>query len=132
MLCSWMRIICWLRDVEILSWKLISEDIPSDPVLRDSQPGLETPTLPTPVSSQMPRRSGSSIKAPEWYMYLGEVSEAVSETRIEDPTRYEEAVTDIDSCLWQTAMKAEMESLYSNQIWGFVDLPSNVCSIWCK
>jgi hypothetical protein len=26
-------------------------------------------------------------------MYLGEISEAVSEIRIEDPTRYEEAVT---------------------------------------
>ena len=65
-------------------------------------------------------------------MYLGEVSEAVSETRIEDPTRYKEAVTDVDSCLWQTAMKAEIESMYSNQIWGFVDLPSNVYSIWCK
>jgi len=105
-----------------LSWKLISEDIPSDPVLRDSQPELETPTLPTPVSSQMPRRSGSSIKAPERYMYLGEVSEAVSEIKIEDPTRYEEAVTDVDSCLWQTAMKDEMESLNSNQIWGFCRL----------
>ena len=48
-------------------------------------------------------------------MYLGEVSEAVSETRIEDPTRYEKVVTDVDSCLWQTTMKDEMESLYSNQ-----------------
>ena len=103
------------RDFEL---EEISEDIPSDPVLRDSQPELETPTLPTPVSSQMPRRSGRSITAPERYMYLGEVFEAVSETKIEDPTRYEEAVTDIDSCLWQTAMKAEMESLHSYQFWG--------------
>ena len=65
-------------------------------------------------------------------MYLGEVFEAVSETRIEDPTRYEEAVTDVDSCLWQTAMKAEMESMYSNQVWDLVDLPPNVRPIGCK
>ena len=106
------------RDFEL---EEISEDIPSDPVLRDSQPELETPTLPTPVSRQMPQRSGSSIMAPERYMYLGDVFEAVSETRIEDPTRYEEAMTDVDSCLWQTAMKAEMESMYSNQVWELVD-----------
>src|ERR1700734_3289477 len=80
----------------------------------------------------MPRRSGRSITAPERYMYLGEVFEAVSETRIDDPTRYEEAVTDVDSCLWKTAMKAEMESMYSNQVWELVDLPPNVRPIGCK
>ena len=45
--------------------KEISENIPSDPVQQESQPVIETPSIPTPVSSQMPRRSGRSIRAPE-------------------------------------------------------------------
>ena len=104
----------------------ISEDIPSYPIQQESQPVIQTPSIPTPVSSQMPQRSGRSIRAPERYMYLGEVFEAVSETMVEDPTRYKEAVMDVDSCLWQTATKTEMESIYSNQVWELADLPPNV------
>ena len=94
----------------------ISEDIPSEPVQQESQPITETPSLPTPVSSQTPQRSGRSTRASERYMYRGKVFEAILETMVEDPTRYDEAVADVDSCLWQTAMKAEIKSMYSNQV----------------
>jgi hypothetical protein len=65
-------------------------------------------------------------------MYLGEVFVAISETVVEDPTSYQEAMTEVDSCLWQKAMKSEMESMYSNKVWDLVDLPPNVRPIGCK
>ena len=67
-----------------------------------------------PVSSHTPRRSGRSIRALDMLVYLGEVFEVISETQIEDPTSYDEAVTEADSNLWQKTMKTEMESMYSN------------------
>ena len=52
--------------------------------------------------------------------------EVLSETQIEDPTSYDEAVTEVDSSLWQKAMNTELESMYSNQVWELVDLPPNI------
>ena len=48
---------------------------------------------------------------PEHFIGLGEVPEDL-ET---DPSNYNEAVQDKDATLWQSAMKTELESMYSNQ-----------------
>ena len=112
-----------------LNFEEVSSDIPNP---HESQPEQEITNISTPVSSQMPRRSGRLVRAPERYMYLGELFEAISETLIEDPITYQEAVIDVDSSLWQKAMNTEMESMYSNQVWKLVDLPPNVRSIGCK
>ena len=45
---------------------------------------------------------------------------------------YEEATQDIDSALWQEAMKSEMDSMYTNQVWTLVDAPEGVKPIGCK
>ena len=37
-----------------------------------------------------------------------------------DPCNYYEAIQDKDVTLWQKAMKIDMESLYSNQVWFLV------------
>ena len=37
-----------------------------------------------------------------------------------DPCNYYEAIQDKDITLWQKAMKIDMESLYSNQVWFLV------------
>ena len=39
----------------------------------------------------------------------------------EDPRDYTEVMSDIDSKRWQNAMKSEMDSMYQNQVWTFVD-----------
>ena len=63
-------------------------------------------------------------------MFLGEAYEAVPEEHESDPSTYEEAMTDIDSDQWKLAMKAEMESMYSNQVWELVDSCANIKPIW--
>ena len=75
-----------------------------------------------------PRRSGRVVHQPERFIGLGEISED-PET---DPNNYNEAIQDKDVTLWQRAMKAEMESMYSNQVWALVDAPDGVKPIGCK
>ena len=49
-----------------------------------------------------------------------------------DPTNYEKAMADSDSSHWVKAMKTEMESMDSNQVWELVDPPTNIKPIGCK
>ena len=65
-------------------------------------------------------------------MFLGKAFEAVSENLESDPTSYEEAMKDSDSNHWVKAMKVEMESMDSNQVWELVKPLANIKSIGCK
>ena len=65
-------------------------------------------------------------------MFLGEVFEAVSIESESDPATYEEAMADVDSDHWVKAMKAELESMDSNQVWDLIELPANIEPIGCK
>ena len=49
-----------------------------------------------------------------------------------DPSNYEEETLDVDSTHWQKAMKAEMESMYSNQVWELEDPQDGIKPIGCK
>ena len=42
-----------------------------------------------------------------------------------EPTNYEEAMMNPDSDKCLGAMKSEMESMYKNQVWTWVDLPND-------
>ena len=65
-------------------------------------------------------------------MFLGEAFQAVSVESESDPATYEEAMADVDSAHWVKAMKAELESMNSNQVWDLVEAPANVKPIGCK
>ena len=65
-------------------------------------------------------------------MFSGEAFEAVSENLESDPTSYEEAMANSDSSHWVKAMKIEMESMDSNQVWELVEPPANIKPIGCK
>ncbi|KAL0370688.1 UNVERIFIED_CONTAM: Copia protein [Sesamum angustifolium] len=45
---------------------------------------------------------------------------------------YREAMSDIDSDTWLEAMKSEMESMGSNQVWTLVDPPKSIGPVGCK
>ena len=62
---------------------------------------------------RVPRRSGRVVIQLESFIDLGEVLE---DPEI-DPSNYNEAVQDKDATLWHSAIKTEMESMYSNQVW---------------
>jgi len=49
-----------------------------------------------------------------------------------DPETFSQAMSSKDSNLWYDAMKDEMDSMASNQVWDLVKLPDGVNFIGCK
>ena len=49
-----------------------------------------------------------------------------------EPTSYKEAISDGESEKWLETMKAEMQSMYDNQVWDLVDLPNGSKPVGCK
>ena len=77
------------------------------------------------------RRSDRVRRQPERYSFL--LSDHDDVVLIEDePTSYQEAVMRPDFEKWLEAMRSEMESMYTNQVWTLVDPPEGVKPIGCK
>ncbi|KAJ9566156.1 hypothetical protein OSB04_002122 [Centaurea solstitialis] len=51
---------------------------------------------------------------------------------LNEPTSYGEAVSCNESEQWQEAMKAEMQSMYDNQVWELTDLPQHCRAVGRK
>jgi len=49
-----------------------------------------------------------------------------------EPNTYEEAMSNIDSRKWLDAIKFEMDSMYTNQIWNLVDPPEGIKPNGCN
>ena len=79
----------------------------------------------------MPCCSGRIIP-PVRFIGLGETYEAILEEAKTDPYTYEEAMNDIDAHHWVNAMKFELDSMYSNQVWDLVKEPNDIKPIGCK
>ncbi|KAL0453590.1 UNVERIFIED_CONTAM: hypothetical protein Slati_1337100 [Sesamum latifolium] len=73
------------------------------------------------------RRSTRESRVPERYGFVGLTSQLDK-----DPKTYGEAMSDIDSDKWLEAMKSEMDSMGSNQVWTLVDPPKGVRPVGCK
>ena len=50
----------------------------------------------------------------------------------DDPNTFDEAMFDIDFKKWLDAMKLEIDSMHSNQVWTLVDPPEGIVPIGCK
>ena len=95
---------------------------------RDNVGVLDTPQDITHemTSTQVPRRSGRIVWPPIRFIGLGETYEAILEKAELDPYTYEEAMNDIDAHHWAQAMKFELDSMYSNQVWDLVKVPNGI------
>ncbi|KAJ9545205.1 hypothetical protein OSB04_024912 [Centaurea solstitialis] len=51
---------------------------------------------------------------------------------VNEPTSYGEVVSGSESEQWQEAMKAEMQSMYNNQVWELTDLPQHCRAVGRK
>ncbi|KAJ9542203.1 hypothetical protein OSB04_028709 [Centaurea solstitialis] len=74
------------------------------------------------VQTQDLRRSSRVRQEPD--RYLGFLVSQDSGD-LNEPTSYGEAVSGNESEQWQEAMKAEMQSMYDNQVWELTDLPQH-------
>ena len=84
------------------------------------------------TSTQEPYCSVRIIRPPVRFIGLGETYEAISEEAESDPCIYEEAMKDIDAHHWVKAMKFELDSVYSNQVWDLVEAPNGIKPVGCK
>ena len=50
----------------------------------------------------------------------------------DNPNTFDKVMSDIDSMKWLDAMKLEIDSMHSNQVWTLVDLPEAIVPIGCK
>ena len=50
----------------------------------------------------------------------------------DDPTIYEESLNSSRYEKWLIAMKSEMDSMYTNQVWTLVDPPEKIKPTGCK
>ncbi|KAL0404089.1 UNVERIFIED_CONTAM: Retrovirus-related Pol polyprotein from transposon TNT 1-94 [Sesamum radiatum] len=73
------------------------------------------------------RRSTTRSRVPERYGFLGLTSQLDNDSKT-----YGEAMSDIDSDKWLDAMKSEMDSMGSNQVWILVDPPKGIRPVGCK
>ena len=101
---------------------------------RDNVNVLDTPQDITHemTSTQVPHRSGRIVRPPLRFIGLGETCETIPEEAELDPYTYEEAMNDIDAHHWIKAMKSELDSMYSNQVWDLVKVPNGIKLVGCK
>jgi hypothetical protein len=71
---------------------------------------------------QSDRRSARVCKSLEWF---GNPVLTVMLTDQEEPATYTEAMEGPESEKWLEAMKSEIRSMYDNQVWTLVHIPSN-------
>ena len=84
------------------------------------------------TSTQVPRRTGRNVRPPIRFIGLGETYEAIPEKAKSDPYTYEEAMNDIDANHQAKAMKSELDSMFSNQVWDLVKAPIGIKLVGCK
>ena len=101
---------------------------------RDDVAVLDTPqdTTHEMSSTQVPRRSGRIVRPPIRFIGLGETYEAISEEAESNLYTYEKKMNDIDAHHWIKAMKYELDSMYSNQVWDLVKAPNGIKPVGSK
>ncbi|KAJ9546459.1 hypothetical protein OSB04_019002 [Centaurea solstitialis] len=101
---------------------VVEPEIQHDNVEPQSEPIEE-------VQTQDLRRSSRVRQEPD--RYLGFLVSQDSGD-LNEPTSYGEAVSGSESEQWQEAMRAEMQSMYDNQVWELTDLPQHCKAVGRK
>ena len=91
-------------------------------------PIIEAQSLHTPPFRKSSRVRNVSLR----YRFIIENDNTSHIIENDDPTTYSKAVMSSDSDEWLKAMKFEMDSMYTNQVWTLVDMPEGVTPIGCK
>ncbi|KAJ9560965.1 hypothetical protein OSB04_006125 [Centaurea solstitialis] len=91
---------------------------------------LSTENTRNDVDLQEDLRRSTRIRQ-EPYRYLGFLV-SQDDGDLNEPTSYGEAVSGSESEQWQEAMKAEMQSMYDNQVWELTDLPQHCRAVGRK
>ncbi|KAK8705149.1 hypothetical protein V6N13_048757 [Hibiscus sabdariffa] len=86
----------------------------------------------TNLETQSLQRSTRERHEPERYGFLVTSHGDVILVDQDEPKTYQEAVSSPDSEKWLEAMRSEMDSMSSNQVWTLVEPPEGIKPIGCK
>ncbi|VFQ84487.1 unnamed protein product [Cuscuta campestris] len=86
----------------------------------------ERQDLVSRLARVLPRRSDRMRNPPVRYGFLVSDEGDVLLVDQGEPETYLEAITCLESEQWLNAMKSEMESMYTNQVWTLVDAPEGI------
>ena len=82
--------------------------------------------------TQVCHRTSRIRSVPERYGFLISEQKDVLFVENDEPSTYEESLNSSESDQWLKAMKSEMDSMYTNQVWTLVDQPEGLKPIGCK
>ena len=82
--------------------------------------------------TQVFRRTSRICYVPERYGFLISEQKDVLLIENDEPTTYKEFLNSSKSDQWLNAMKSNMDSMYTNQVWTLVDPPEGIKPIGCK
>ena len=114
--------------IVLLRVELSMDEIRNDVVVSDTSQYITHKM----TSTQEPHRSARIIRPLVRFISPGETYEAISEEAESNPYTYKEAMKDIDAHHWAKAMKFELDSMYSNQVWDLVKMPNGIKPVGCK
>ncbi|KAL0404306.1 UNVERIFIED_CONTAM: Retrovirus-related Pol polyprotein from transposon RE2 [Sesamum radiatum] len=126
------------RNAVFLEKDFLSDSRHDEVLIKESneEPHRDTTTSlePTVHTDSVPvlRRSTRESRVPERYGFVGLTSQLDNDPKTYDPKTYGEAMSDIDSDKWLEAMKFEMDSMGSNQVWALVDPSKGAKLVGCK
>ena len=76
--------------------------------------------------TQVFRRISRIRYVPERYGFLIREQKDILLIENDEPTTYEESLNSSESDQWLNAMKSEMDSMYTNHVWAWVDPPEGI------
>ena len=112
----------------------IAENLPEDQQVQELPYNFEQtvePQAPPGADGLTLRRSTRGRKSAipsDYIVYLQETDIGVEN----DPETFSQAISCNESELWYNAMKDELDSMKSNEVWDLVELPKWVQAIGCK
>ena len=85
---------------------------------------------PQPAVLRRSQRERRSAIPNDYVVYLQESDFDIGIKK--DPVSFSQAISSDDSTKWVDAMNDELKSMYQNDVWDLVELPSNCKKIGCK
>jgi hypothetical protein len=113
--------------IDLEEFKDIENTEPSTEIGNVTEP---EPVIDTQQTAPIVCRSSRVPQVPDrWGFVVPE--EEVFLVDLGEPANYKAATSDSESDKWLEAMRAEIQSMYDNQVWDLVDLPPQTKPVGC-
>jgi hypothetical protein len=108
------------------------EELTNNDVVPNDEP-QQIPVVKNEQNNEPPRRSQHEWRPAIFDDYMVYMYEDTNDIGIEsDPSSFKEAMKSRHSSEWLDAMKDEMKSMSTNDVWDLVEIPKGAKTVGCK